>query len=148
MAMETTDRTNDVVRLAALGRMAFGSALLVAPGLASRAWIGGDAARPAVRVLARSLGARDIVLGLGTFLALDDRNSLALARWVQLGALVDAVDAAATLLAARHLKLRSVVGVLALAVPAAVAGLRMSARLANAEEAVVDPLVPNAVGGS
>jgi len=147
MAIEQTDRTNDVVRLTALGRMAFGAALLVAPGLVGRAWIGADAARPGVRVIARSLGARDIVLGLGTFLALDDRNSLALARWVQLGAFVDAVDAGATLLAVRHLKLRTVVGVLALAVPAAVAGLRLSAHLANAEEAVLDPLVPNATVG-
>jgi hypothetical protein len=81
----------------ARGRMAVGAALVLVPGLAGSGWIGADASRPAVKVLARALGVRDFALGLGIAVALD-RGGPARG-WLEAAALSDAVDLVATLLA-------------------------------------------------
>jgi hypothetical protein len=81
----------------ARGRMAVGAALIVAPGLAARRWIGYQAEHPAVKVLTRALGARDFALGLGAAVALD-RGAPARG-WFEAAALSDAMDLMATLAA-------------------------------------------------
>ena len=81
----------------ARSRMAFGAALIVAPGTSARLWIGDDARRPGVKVIARALGIRDIALGLGIAIALD--RGAPVRGWFEAAALSDSVDFVATLLA-------------------------------------------------
>ena len=48
------------------GRAGLGAVLLVAPDLVTPRWVGDDGTTDAGRVLARGLGARDIVVGAGS----------------------------------------------------------------------------------
>ena len=91
----------DVARLIAAGRIAIGVGLLLAPGLVTRPWIGADAGRPGAKVLARAMGARDLVIGAIALQTLG--NPQVASRWQKAGAAVDAVDLAATLAARREL---------------------------------------------
>jgi hypothetical protein len=81
----------------ARGRQLVGAAFVLAPGLAGRAWIGSDARRRPVKVLARAFGARDLALGLGAVIALD--RDAPVRGWIEAGVLSDAIDTAASLLA-------------------------------------------------
>ena len=64
-----------------------------------RAWIGREAQRPPTRLLVRALGARDVVLGVGTIAAAgSDRR-----RWLTGSLVADAADLALTLAAREHL---------------------------------------------
>ena len=108
-----------------MGRVALGASMVVLPGT-SRLWLGQDARRPVSRMFARMLGARDVALGVGGYLALDDPPVAA--TWLRMAAAADAVDAAATLLAARHLPKRGVLAVLAAAGGGAVAGFTLAQR--------------------
>ncbi len=83
--------------LLARARIAVGAAFVLFPGLAGRMWIGSDAARRPVKVLARAFGARDLAIGLGVVIALD-RGTPARG-WIEAGVLSDAIDTAASLLA-------------------------------------------------
>ena len=56
---------------AARGRIAFGAAAVVVPGLAARVMGGRRGSEGLAPLFARMLGARDVVLGLGTVIALD-----------------------------------------------------------------------------
>src|SRR4051794_21300030 len=84
-----------LVRGLAVGRIAFGAAMLIRPEAAVRGWIG---KRPAsyggTQTITQAFGARDLSLGVGTLAALmtgkDGRD------WVLLAAFADAVDLAAT----------------------------------------------------
>jgi RNA polymerase sigma factor (sigma-70 family) len=87
----------DLALSQARGRIAIGAASILVPGLAGRIWIGRDARRPAVKVLARAFGARDLALGLGVVIALD--RGAPVRGWLEASALADLVDLAATLLA-------------------------------------------------
>jgi hypothetical protein len=82
----------------AIGRIAVGTALIAAPGAIGRAWIGRDGGRPAVGVFAQVIGGRDVAMGLGTLIAL--RRGRGARLWLQLCAMVDAVDFACTYAAA------------------------------------------------
>ena len=81
----------------ARGRQIVGAAFVLAPGLAGSAWIGSDARRRPVKVLARAFGARDLAMGLGIAIALD--RGAPVRGWIEAGALADAIDAAASVLA-------------------------------------------------
>jgi hypothetical protein len=81
----------------ARGRQLVGAAFVLAPALAGRAWIGSDATRRPVKVLARAFGARDLAIGLGVVIALD--RGAPVRGWLEAGALSDSIDLAATLLA-------------------------------------------------
>jgi hypothetical protein len=81
----------------ARARIAVGAAFVLFPALAGRMWIGADAARRPVKVLARAFGARDLAIGLGVVIALD--RGTPVRGWIEAGALSDAVDTAASLLA-------------------------------------------------
>jgi hypothetical protein len=110
-----------VARGIAVGRVALGAGLLVAPGPMGRPWVGAVADRPGGHVALRALGARDLLLG-GIALHLAGRGPAG-ARAVQASAGADAVDFAATLAAHRDLPALGAAGVLALAGGAAVAGV-------------------------
>lgn len=102
-------------------RVLIGIGALAFPALPATPWVGHEeASRPAVRLFARTLGGRDLALGLGALLALRER---APARsWIGAGALADLGDTAATLLAFPTLPRRARVGVLAITTSAALLG--------------------------
>ena len=77
--------------------MAVGASLLLAPRLIGPMWIGEGADRPVVKMMSRSLGARDLALGLGTAVALDRGRPVR--GWLEGAALSDGADLVATLLA-------------------------------------------------
>ena len=110
-----------VARISAAGRVAIGAALLVVPQLVTRGWTGEVGATPGGKLLGRTLGIRDLALGLGVIGALD-RGDPAARDWIRASALSDTADAVATVLAYPHLPRRSRFGVLAIAAGAAVAG--------------------------
>jgi hypothetical protein len=116
--------------LLAAGRAALGVAVLAAPEAVTSRWLGDDnAAHPAVRYLARSLGVRDLALGLLALGTLDDPR---VAAQVQLGcAAADAVDALATVAARSSLPRAGAVGTVAVAGAAAGAGVYLSRALAD-----------------
>jgi hypothetical protein len=83
--------------LHARARIAVGAAFVLFPSLAGRMWIGSDAARRPVKVLARAFGARDLAIGLGIVIALD--RGTPVRGWIEAGVLSDAIDTAASLVA-------------------------------------------------
>jgi hypothetical protein len=87
----------DAALMHARGRIAVGAAFVLFPGLAGRMWIGSDAVRRPVKVLARAFGVRDLAIGLGIVIALD--RGTPVRGWIEAGALSDAVDTVASLLA-------------------------------------------------
>ena len=114
-------------RVLALGRVGFGAAMLVAPGLAGRPWIGDAADTPGGSIAVRALGVRDLILG-GIAAHVVDRGPVA-ARAAQANAIADLVDFTATLAARRSLP-PTAAGVIALAGGAAIAGTVVSRLLA------------------
>ena len=91
--MEPRDRA----LLHARVRIAVGATFVLFPGLVGRMWIGSDAARRPVKVLARAFGARDLAIGLGIVIALD--RGTPVRGWVEAGAMSDGIDTAASLIA-------------------------------------------------
>lgn len=110
-----------LARITAAGRVAIGVALLALPGAVTRTWAGPAADHPGPRLLGRAVGARDLTLGMGVIGALD-RGDPRAADWIRASAVADLGDAAATVLAYRHLPRRRRFLVLALATGAAVTG--------------------------
>ena len=100
-------------------RVALGAVALAAPDLALRPWVGAGHG-PERRVLARSLGARDVALGLGALVA--GRRRAPLRGWVEAGSLADTGDVLATALAFGRLPRRGRLLVLGAAAGAAAAG--------------------------
>lgn len=83
------------MRSLALGRIAFGAAMLLKPEAAVRGWIGKRAASyGGTQTITQAFGARDLALGAGTLAALlsgkDARD------WVLAAGLCDCADLAAT----------------------------------------------------
>lgn len=123
-----------------LGRLRVGAglALLVAPRLVGRMWMGDNARPHGARPFLRATGLRDLVLGVGTVLAVKDRSNPE--HWLGMSAITDAGDALITLLARdvpRRARLTVVPGVLALAA----LDLKLSQQLADeaaAEELAIE----------
>jgi hypothetical protein len=107
-------------RAIATGRVVVGGALIVAPGFAGSRWIGDAARSREVKVFTRALGVRDLALGLGTLQALD--ADAPAESWITMGALSDAVDLVATVLAVRALGLKRALPVMAVAAGSAAVG--------------------------
>ena len=85
----------------AVGRAALGVAFLLVPGPLLRVWLGRGASSPFSRLMARSVGGRDLALGLGTLFALRHRTPLR--GWLEAAMLADASDAFTLVAASRHL---------------------------------------------
>lgn len=102
----------------AAARITAGVGAYLAPGLAARAFgMRGDR-DPVTAFAIRTFGSRDLVLGVG----LAGSQGRERDRWLVLGALVDAMDAAAALWAVRRRQIPAVNGVaVALTASAAVA---------------------------
>jgi hypothetical protein len=125
----------------ARGRIAIGAAALAAPGLAGRVMFGRDGSRPGVRALARMLGGRDLVLGLGVIIALD--RGAPVRGWLEACAVADTVDLVACTLARDQIPPATYCPTVALAGGAALAGLWLSRRLDPAPAA--EPGHPEAI---
>jgi len=108
----------DLAKTNGYGRIALGAGLALAPGLAGRSWVGGDASSTGAKVFASALGARDVALGLGVVLAL--KNDAPARGWLEGAALADVVDFAATALAGSAIPKASRWGIMALAAGSAV----------------------------
>jgi hypothetical protein len=92
------DQARQIAETIAWGRIAIGITALVAPTVPLRPWVGRDFAwQPRAKLLARSLGARDLALGIGVLMAL--RHDTPVRGWVEGAGLADAGDTLATLLA-------------------------------------------------
>ena len=111
----------------AIGRAVFGAALLIAPRTVAKGWLGEHAERPAVHALVRSVGVRDIVLGMIALHTLD--HSEVGPRWQATCAVVDTVDLLATGAARSDLPAAGVAGTALLAGGAAAAGFYFSRTL-------------------
>jgi hypothetical protein len=109
----------------AVGRIAIGSALLAAPVLAGRGWIGDTVERPGAQAVMRGFGARDVAIGAGLLAAV--RGGAPTRPWLLAGMLADAADAVATL-AVRDRLPGSAAGVLALATTAGALNGLLAAR--------------------
>lgn len=85
----------------AAGRLVIGALLVARPqGQVGAGWVGGEEAqRPATALLFRSVGARDMALGLGTLAA--QRNGSPLRPWLLGATLADSVDLVATFAAGK-----------------------------------------------
>lgn len=109
-----------IARTMAFGRIGLGASYLLTPGLALRVWPGAAVATgPVAKLLARSVGGRDLAIGLGTLLSL--KHATPVRGWLEAGALADLSDAVAVAIAFKHLpRIRSTL-MLALASGAVVA---------------------------
>jgi hypothetical protein len=104
----------------ARARIGIGVVSLLAPGLLGRTMTGPDGSAGATRLFARMVGARDLGLGLGVIVALD--RGAPVRGWLEASAVVDGIDAAACLLARRHLRAGVLPGVVGLAAGGALLG--------------------------
>ena len=100
--------------LISFGRFLFGVAFIAKPTLMEPAWIGKQARVPGAQLLARAVGARDLVLGLGGLQAVT-RDDGSARPWLAAAAICDAVDFGATWAAGRTIPRQARAGVLAIA---------------------------------
>jgi len=92
------EQARQLAETVAWSRIAIGAVALLAPAVPLRPWFGRDfAGDPRAKLLGRSLGARDLALGVGVILAL--RHEAPVRGWVEGAGVADAGDCLATLLA-------------------------------------------------
>lgn len=109
-----------------LARVAIGFALLVVPGRAARA-LGFEEVSPSTVAVSRVAGGRDLVLGIATLAALQDRDRLRTATLAN--AIADAGDTLAFGAALQTSERRAGALGLAAAAPSAIAGIWTAWRL-------------------
>jgi hypothetical protein len=115
-------------RALAIGRIALGLGLFLAPRRLTRAWLGRDAGGGNVTAVVRGLAARDVAVGVGTLVALrGDAPAQDAERWIEAGIVGDLGDAVGTLLAGK--RDRDGMLVLAIAGGAAMAGAAVRTKL-------------------
>jgi hypothetical protein len=117
-------------RALAIARMGFGALLLIAPGVVAQRWLGKLAQRPAVLALVRSVGVRDLVMGMIALHTVE--NPQVGPRWQATCAVVDTVDLLATVAARGDLPAAGVANTSLLAGGAAAAGLYCARELKQA----------------
>jgi len=93
--MATEMDTAKLAEQIAFGRIGLGIALMVAPTLAGRGYMGRRAGEPAVRLVNRLFGGRDVALGVWLLSSRNDKAAFRTA--VAVGVACDAWDAVATL---------------------------------------------------
>jgi hypothetical protein len=94
----------ELVRLVGLVRVAAGAGFFLFPGRVMRLWTGRNETSSSLRLAARSLGIRDLAIGLGTLIALENHGrGPHLRGWLEAGALSDSGDLVAMLGAWGHI---------------------------------------------
>jgi hypothetical protein len=117
-----------IVRMIAVGRVALGVFALAMPRVTSSLMFGARVSRGPLTMATRMLGARDLVLGLGTLRALDrDADP---ATWAKASAGADAGDAIAALLVLRAIPTSRALPTVAVAGAAAALNAHAAPRLA------------------
>jgi hypothetical protein len=86
---EANDR--DIAKALSWARCGAGAMLMMAPRRSVRTWTGLEADEPQTRMAARSLGARDLAIGVGTLFAIS--HGAPVRGWIEAGMLADACDA-------------------------------------------------------
>jgi hypothetical protein len=129
----SNDFFRTTARLVAWGRVAVGTGAVLTPSLVARPWVGDVGDDVPARLLARAMGGRDLVLGIGTLrgLSVSDAEGRP---WVALSGVADLVDAVATMVAFGHLPRRARWGYLAIMVGAAVTSTRAAIALDSSAE--------------
>jgi hypothetical protein len=100
--------------LISAARFVFGVLFIAKPTIMEQAWIGKQARLPGAQLLARAVGARDLVVGLGGLRAVARADGSA-RPWMAAGAICDAVDFGATWAAGPTIPRQARNGVLAIA---------------------------------
>jgi hypothetical protein len=103
-----------LARVAGASRAAIGVALLTAPRLVGRPWLGDVSERPDTQMAIAGLGARDLLIGVGTLWALGGRKRDA-GPWLIAAGLADAADAVGAFRFRKGLSTPSLAGTAALA---------------------------------
>jgi hypothetical protein len=85
----------DLARALSLGRALVGAAAFIAPRRFARAWTGERDHGLTASIATRSLGARDVAIGLGTLFALE--RGAPVKSWIQAQIVADGTDALGTL---------------------------------------------------
>jgi hypothetical protein len=80
----------DLARMLGLGRVVIGATMFLFPRKSVKAYMGESDPAFTSEMSVRGLGARDIALGTGLLLALDEDSDAT--RWLEAGALADAGD--------------------------------------------------------
>src|SRR5947209_19680235 len=96
-----------------IARIAFGIGFITMPGWTGRIWIGSDSHRPAVKVLTQAIGARDVLMGAGTLMAM--RRGRRARGWLEAISATDVIDFTCGLLAGERIPKASRAAVLVLA---------------------------------
>jgi hypothetical protein len=110
----------------------------VAPPTVTRPWVGDSADTSSARLLARTLGGRDLALGVGTLRALS-RSDEEARPWVALAGVSDGVDALATAIAFAWLPRSTRWVILGVCVGAALVSIRAAAGLDAGPDADAEP---------
>jgi hypothetical protein len=81
----TATRATRLAQLAGWTRVAFGAAFVVAPKITARPWAGSGIDTAGAQLLTRSMGVRDLLLGVGLLHALnrDDKRAASINRRVR-----------------------------------------------------------------
>ncbi|CAN5657347.1 hypothetical protein BH24ACT26_BH24ACT26_22980 [soil metagenome] len=116
----------ELARWLSYARLGIGAGLVLMPRLATKVWTG-EVATPGMRLGARSVGARDMALAVGTLNALSDGGSPG--PWLQAGAVADAGDALGALSAFGSLPSGRRLPLLASSLGAIALGVRLAGRL-------------------
>jgi hypothetical protein len=124
--------------LISFSRFLFGVAFIAQPQVMERAWIGKQARLPGAQLLARAVGARDLVLGLGGLQAVG-RDDGSAPPWMAAAAVCDAVDFGATWVAGQGIPRQARTNVLAIAAAGSMLSLVAAVGLARRGQAVPPP---------
>ena len=96
----------ELARALGWARVVSGTAFMLAPAKSSKLWMGRDVDSVYTRMAGRSLGARDLALGMGLLTGL--RRNTPVRGWLEAGMLSDAIDGFNALRGMRRLpKVRS-----------------------------------------
>jgi hypothetical protein len=117
----------DLARLLGLGRVVLGAASFLSPSRFGRMWTGERAETALTSMAIRGLGARDVAIGIGILVSLDQDKPVR--GWLEAAALADAADALGTLAAWHRLPGFRRLGLLALEAGAAVLAVQLADEL-------------------
>jgi hypothetical protein len=123
--MDMDDR--DLARLLGLTRVVLGAALFLSPARLATMWTGERSDVALTSMAVRGLGARDVAIGVGILVSLDQDKPVR--GWLEASALADASDAVGTLVAWHRLPGWRRLGLLALEAGAAVFGMRLASEI-------------------
>jgi hypothetical protein len=92
-------------RAVAASRILFSIAWLASPSRVNSSWLGGIAREKPTDVLSRSVAARDLAMGVGALVAINNGRG---SSWMAAHAVADVVDLASTVALRQHLPAKGV----------------------------------------